>query len=224
MSEDSAHPKGKSQNRPILIGLTGGIASGKSTAAGMFAALDVPVVDADQVARELVLPGQPALTEILQVFGPQAGDETSGLDRRYLREVVFKDDQARERLESILHPAIRAQMFHRALSLLDHYVVLEIPLLVENKLAEYMDRVLVIDCSVDTQIARATQRDNSDPALIRALMATQASRQERLDQAHDVVLNEQDEATLGQCIEQLHQVYLSLSVADAGRYPPIRLP
>ena len=210
--------------RPILIGLTGGIASGKSLAARYFGDRDVPLIDADQIARELVLPGQAALKEIIQVFGSDAGSEDTGLDRAFMRQRVFSDDNARKKLENILHPAIRANMFSRALSLTEHYVVLEIPLLVENKLNAYVDRVLVVDCSVETQIARLAHRDQENPNTIKALIDSQATREERLSVAHDVILNEQDLGTLEQCVDQLHQVYMRLTVETISRYPGIRLP
>ena len=211
-------------DRPILIGLTGGIASGKSSAARCFAELGVPLVDADQIARELVEPGQPALAEILYIFGPEAGDMETGLNREYLRSRVFSDDEARKQLESVLHPEIRAKMFDRALSFTHHYVVLEIPLLVENGLGGYVDRVLVIDCRVETQIARVQARDGSEPEVIQGLIDAQASREDRLAAAHDVVSNESDLDTLTHCIHQIHEVYSSLGLEDIAHYPSIRLP
>lgn len=211
-------------NRPILIGLTGGIASGKSSAARCFADLGVPLIDADQIARELVQPGQPALAEILYIFGPDAGDMDTGLNRDYMRQRVFSDDDARKQLESVLHPEIRTKMFERALSLTDHYVVLEIPLLVENRLAGFVDRVLVIDCRVETQIARVQARDGSTPEVIQGLLDAQASREDRLAVAHDVVLNESDLETLTLCIRQIHQLYSELPLEDITHYPSIRLP
>lgn len=212
------------EDRPLVIGLTGGIGSGKSAAAKAFERLGVPRIDADRVARELVQPQQPALAQIIEEFGEKAGTLETGLDRQYMRQYVFSDDGARKRLEQILHPAIRAKMFQQALAQESHYVILEIPLLVENGLQDRVDRVLLVDCTVATQIQRVSRRDNENPNTIRALIAAQASREQRLAVAHDVILNEHSLDVLEECVTVLHDAYQKLDQSTVSQYPPIRLP
>ena len=175
------------------IGLTGGIASGKSVADRAFAALGVPVLDADVLARELVEPGQPALVEIRARFGADVLQADGRLDRPALRQRVFADDEARRALEAILHPRIRAELQRRSAEAPGDLVVASIPLLAEGGGREAyptLARILVIDVAPKTQLARLMQRDGIDETLARRMIAAQASREARLAIADDILRNE----------------------------------
>ncbi len=198
---------------PFRVGLTGGVASGKSTAAERFTELGVEVVDADRIARELVAPGTPLLERIRRIFGPEFIDGSGQLDRRRLRERVFADEAARRTLEALLHPAIRDAMERRAEAAASPYVVLMIPLLVEKGLKSLVDRVLVVDLPEEEQIRRLCARDAIDPALARRMVASQASRRERLAAADDVLLNTGDREALRRAVDRLHEDYLKQAAA-----------
>ena len=191
--------------------MTGGIASGKSLVADGFARLGVPVVDTDIVARQVVEPGAPALREIVAAFGEAVVDDTGGLDRRALREIVFSDDASRKRLESILHPVIRDETFRQAEAAVGPYVIIVVPLLFESPMKEAMDRILVVDCSEETQLKRLMSRDNESAEQARRIMATQASRKERLSIADDVIVNDRTPAVAREAITALHESYLALA-------------
>ena len=193
------------------VGLTGGIGCGKSEAARAFAALGIPVIDADQIARDLVIPGSPALEEIVAEFGPQVLAQDSSLDRRALRERVFTDPPARKRLEAILHPRVRDEMVLRQDRLDGPYCILVIPLLFEAGLETLVDRVLVVDCTEDQQIARVAARDGVERRLIEAIMASQIPRGERLARADDVLDNSGDPRELTAQVARLHARYLQLA-------------
>ena len=175
---------------PLRIGLTGGIASGKSTVAEMFAELGIPVIDADVIAREVVEPGQPALDEIRARFGDDMVDAQGRLDRAAMRSAVFADDDARRDLEAILHPRIGAETRRQAEAAGGDYQLIVVPLLVESALRQFVDRVLVVDCSEETQLERLLARDAESPEQARRMLAAQASRQERLEIASDVIVND----------------------------------
>jgi dephospho-CoA kinase len=196
---------------PFRIGLTGGIASGKTAVAEAFARRGVPIVDTDVIAREVVEPGRPALAEVVAAFGPGVLGSDGRLDRRALRAVVFADPALRKRLESILHPAIRAEMQRQAATAVGPYVVIAIPLLVENRLQAQVDRVLVVDCPPEVQLARLLARDGETPAGARAILAAQATRDERLAVAHDVIVNDGSLADLDARVGALHDRYLELA-------------
>ncbi|MBZ0221867.1 MAG: dephospho-CoA kinase, partial [Dokdonella sp.] len=177
---------------PFTIALTGGIASGKSAVSERLAALGARVLDADVLARELVLPGTPALAEIVDVFGARMTAADGSLDRRALRERIFDDAGARDALNAILHPRIRAALRERAAQTpRDRYAVLAIPLLVENRRHyDWVDRVLVVDAPRKLQLARLLARDGIAPELAEAMLDAQATREQRLAIADDVVRNE----------------------------------
>ena len=200
---------------PLRIGLTGGIASGKSAVASAFARRGVPIVDSDRLAREVVEPGRPALAAVLREFGPEMLGRDGRLDRRRLRAVVFADEGRRRRLEAILHPAIRAASAAEVASLAAPYVVIAIPLLVETGERSAVDRVLVVDCPPETQLARLLARDRETPDGARAILAAQASRAARLAAADDVVANTGSLADLDAAVSALHERYLAL--AAGGR-------
>ena len=181
-----------SNNKPLRIGLTGGIASGKSTVANIFAELGVPVIDTDVIAREIVQPGQPALDEIRAAFGNRVFRPDGNLDRAAMRTIVFADETARRDLEKILHPRIREAAIRQADRAGGDYQVIVVPLLVESPLRSFVDRVLVVDCDEQTQVARLLARDAESAQQARRIIAAQASREDRLAIADDVINNDGD--------------------------------
>jgi dephospho-CoA kinase len=191
-----------------VIGLTGGIASGKSAAADYFATLGVPVIDADLIARELVEPGQPALEKICQRFGQAILLENGELNRAAMRESIFNDAQARHDLEAILHPLIRGVITERLSALDACYCIVVIPLLAESGNWEMLDRKLVIDCPEPLQLQRLQQRDQLDLEEAKRILNAQASREQRKAIADDIVDNSHDLAHLQNAIEKLHEKYL----------------
>ena len=199
--------------RPLRIGLTGGIASGKSTVASFFADLGVPVIDTDVIAREVVAKGAPALDEIRTEFGDEVFDVDGMLDRKRMRNLVFSDDSKRRQLEGILHPRIREAALNQAEAVTDPYMIIVVPLLVESPMKEFMDRVLVVDCSEEVQLSRLLERDTENDEQARRIIAAQASRNERLAIADDVVLNDAGLDQTRTRIEALHKKYLELSAS-----------
>src|SRR6202167_2426077 len=197
--------------RRLRIGLTGGIASGKSTAAARFAELGVPVIDADEVARAVVAPGESGYAQVVNRFGRGILAADGGLDRRALRDRVFADPGERQDLEAILHPLIRAEMQRRANAAPGPYVVLAIPLLVESGRREQVDRVLVVDVDEAAQLERLMRRDASTQAQARAILAAQASRSVRLQVADDVLVNSGSVAELREAVDRLHERYLAMA-------------
>jgi dephospho-CoA kinase len=194
----------------LTVGLTGGIGCGKSRVSELFRQMDVPVIDADRVAREMVEPGQPALAEIRQRFGEGILLPTGKLDRRQLRAIVFRDPQARHDLERILHPRILAQMQEKLASLDTRYAILSIPLLLETG-RQGVDRVLVIDCPPELQVKRVCARDQITPKQVRKIMATQVDRQTRLAAADDLIDNTGPPEALEPQIRALHTRYSTRS-------------
>ena len=193
------------------IGLTGGIASGKSTVADFFAALGVPVVDTDVIAREVVAPGESALSEIRDAFGGDVIAEDGSLDRARLRKIVFADEARRMDLEGILHPRIRATALRQASLASGPYVIIAVPLLYESPLNKAMNRILVVDCSEETQLQRLLARDNESEDQARRIIAAQASRAERLSIADDVISSETSLADTRDAVGSLHESYLTLA-------------
>lgn len=197
-----------------FVVLTGGIASGKSEVERRFAALGVAVIDADQIARELVEPGQAALAEIVTTFGATVLTADGHLDRRALRKQIFADTAARQRLESLLHPRIRAEMKARATHVAGDYAVLAIPLLTENPGAyAWADRVLVVDVPRSMQIDRLMQRDGITTELAESMLAAQAGREQRLAMADDIIDNSGPLTALNDVVKTLHERYRTLSQA-----------
>jgi dephospho-CoA kinase len=199
----------------LRIGLTGGIASGKSTVAQRFLELGVPVIDADESSRFVVAAGQPGWAEVTQRFG--TGILTAGgeLDRRALRNMVFADSERRRELEAILHPLIRADMERRASAAVGPYLVLAIPLLVEGGPSHRIDRILVVDLPEDVQLERVMNRDGGTMEQARAILAAQASRASRIQAADDVLLNSGTVSELRQAVDGLHERYLRLAAIDS---------
>jgi dephospho-CoA kinase len=201
---------------PLRIGLTGGIASGKSAVAGAFERLGVPTIDTDRLAREVVEPGQPAFDAVVAAFGPEVVGADGRLDRRALRARVFADAAVRHRLEAILHPAIRAATAAAVATVSAPYVVIAIPLLVETGQRAAFDRVLVVDCPPDVQLARLRERDAESAAGAAAILAAQASRESRLAAADDVIDNSGSLAALEAAVRSLHGRYLTLAAGAAA--------
>lgn len=195
----------------LVVGLTGGIGSGKTAVSDRFAQLGIPVIDTDLIARELVEPGQPALAEIAAGFGVDCLDDQGRIDRARLRQRVFADDKGRRRLEAILHPRIRTMARQRIAALTTPYCLLVIPLLVETGMTDLVDRVLVVDAPEEVQIRRVMTRDQIDEAQTRRILAAQASRDQRLALADEVLENSGDFVKLKLQIADLHQHYLCLA-------------
>jgi dephospho-CoA kinase len=197
--------------RPLLIGLTGGIASGKSAVAEIFAQLGAPVLDTDQIARDVVEPGTPTLARLVAEFGPEILDANGRLDRARMRARVFADPEQRKRLEAITHPAIREELAARAQRAQGPYQIHVIPLLVESGRADLYDRVLLVDTSEEAQLKRLLARDGSSQEQARQILAAQASREDRLDAADDVIVNTGTLQDLHQFVQTLHRNYTMLS-------------
>jgi len=197
--------------RRLRIGLTGGIASGKSTVAQRLVELGIPVIDADESSRFVVAPGQPGLAELTKRFG--TGILTAGgeLDRRALRNSVFADPQLRRDLEAILHPLIRVDMEQRASAAAGPYLVMAIPLLVEGGNQGQVDRILVVDVDEDVQLKRVMARDSTTLEQARAILEAQAQRAARLRAADDVIVNSGTVSDLRQAVDGLHERYLRLA-------------
>ena len=196
----------------LVIGLTGGIAAGKTAVTRRFEALGVHVHDADVAARDVIEPGTSGLAEVVAAFGADVLDDAGRLDRAAMRQRVFADPGARRTLEAIIHPRVRQWLHDRAMAETGPYSRLAIPLLVENiEHYRWIDRVLLVDAPEATQLARLTARDGIDETLARRMLANQAVREERLAIAHDVIDNSGDEAALDQAVVHLHQRYLELA-------------
>ncbi len=205
--------------RPLRIGLTGGAGSGKSTVAQLFGALGVPVIDADQVARDVVAPGTALLAQVLERFGEQLRRPDGSLDRAALRRLVFEHPARRRELEALLHPAIRERTEQLAARAAGPYQIHVIPLLVETGARARFERVLVVDCPPELQLARLQARDGCDAQQARAMLASQASRSARLAAADDVILNDADAGALAPRVAALHRKYLSLAHAAQRAAP-----
>jgi dephospho-CoA kinase len=197
--------------RNYRVGLTGGIASGKSTAAKFFGALGVPILDSDQIARDVVEPGQPPLERLVERFGPKILTADGHLDRPALRDIVFSDPKARADLEALTHPAIGAAMEARAAAAGGPYQILVVPLLVEKNLSSHVDRVLVVDCDEELQLRRLRARDGSTEEQARAILNAQAPRAARLKAADDVITNDADMSAVQTQVAALHALYLELA-------------
>ncbi len=191
------------------IGLTGGIASGKSTVANLFAELGVPIVDTDLLSREVVAPGSPLLREITDHFGEQIRSGDGSLNRQELRKRIFSDPKERQWLETQLHPAIRQLTDARSEAATGPYVIVAIPLLVETGGAARFDRVLVVDCDPDLQLARLMARDGTGREEALRMLAAQAPRSERLAVADDVIHNDGALASLRDQVAKLHLEYVA---------------
>lgn len=198
-------------SKRFVVGLTGGIGSGKSTIAQLFADLDVDLVDADLLAREVVEPGSIALPRIAEHFGDSVVAADGTLQRADLRKLIFDNGEEKRWLENLLHPLIRELMLLRISQSSSAYCMLVSPLLLETDQCNLVDRILVIDVSEATQLSRTLSRDNSEVATIKSIMNAQISRQQRLHRADDILDNEADASTLPRQVAALHEHYIQLS-------------
>jgi dephospho-CoA kinase len=196
----------------LIIGLTGGIGSGKTTAAKFFAALGADVVDTDTIAHELTRPEGAAIADIGQIFTGKFITEEGALNRKKMRSLIFSDESARRKLEAILHPLIRIEVARCVAVFSAPYGIIVAPLLLETGgYREIIQRTLIVDCDEQEQLARTNARAGMDEKIVRAIMATQLSREERLQQADDVIINDADISHLQRQIEALHKKYLVLA-------------
>ncbi|ROO12747.1 dephospho-CoA kinase [Pseudomonas fluorescens] len=201
--------------KPWILGLTGGIGSGKSAAAQHFIDLGVHVVDADHAARWVVEPGRPALAKIAEHFGPSVLQADGTLDRAALRKLIFEEPEQRRWLEALLHPLIAEEIAHHLALAKSPYAILVSPLLIESGQYAMTQRILVIDAPQQLQIERTLQRDQTSEQQVQAILKAQSSREDRVSRADDVVVNDRDLAWLHSEVERLHHFYLTLSGGQA---------
>lgn len=195
----------------LVIGLTGGIGSGKTAASDYLASKGICVVDADLAARIVVEPGQPALAAIRQRFGDTVIQADGALDRRALREIVFADNNARKDLEAITHPAIGAEIVRQLSASTSAYTLLVSPLLLESSQHKLAHRILLIDVPEEVQLRRTASRDKVAEAQVKAIIAAQMPREEKRRRADDIVMNDADLASLHQQLDALHATYLKMA-------------
>ena len=194
-----------------VIGVTGGIGSGKTAVSDHFESLGITVVDADIASRTVVEPGKPALTKIAEHFGADILLDDGALDRAKLRAAIFRDDSERQWLEALLHPLIREEIVNGLDNAKSSYALLVSPLLVESGQNQFVERVLVVDVPESLQLERTVKRDSNSEEQVKAIIAAQASRQQRLDYADDVITNDDSLSQLQSQVEELHQQYLELA-------------
>ncbi|WP_374572867.1 dephospho-CoA kinase [Acinetobacter sp.] len=207
----------------FVVGLTGGIGSGKSAASAWFESQGITVVDADVAAREIVQKGQPALAQIQQAFGGWVLLDNGELNRRALREHIFKAPEARKVLEQITHPAIRSSIIQQLQQAASPYVLLASPLLFETSQHELAQRTLLIDASEELQIQRASQRDGQNEEQIKKIIAAQMPRAQKQQRADDIVLNDGHLDHLYLHLQPLHEKYLALAEKTASPADQFRL-
>ncbi|MGS2720787.1 dephospho-CoA kinase [Paraglaciecola aestuariivivens] len=195
----------------LVVGVTGGIGSGKTTVTDLFALHQIDVIDADVIARQVVEPNTPALATIVDKFGADILQANGELDRAKLRALIFSQPSHKDWLNQLLHPAIRQQMVAQTQQARSPYCMLSVPLLVENNLTELVDRVLIVDLDETKQLQRTVLRDKSNQQQIQAIMQSQASREARLAVADDVINNNGEPQDLLEQVNQLHQTYLKLA-------------
>ncbi len=195
----------------LKIGLTGGIGCGKSTVARIFEQLKTPVIDADEIAHQLVAIGQPALAQIQQDFGTVVFKPDGSLDRKKLSEIVFSDPEQKQKLESILHPLVYRSIQAKIKQLNTPYCIICIPLIFETNMTQLVDRILVVDCSFETQIERVQKRDNMTIERIQSIINSQVSRAFRKAHANDLIDNSETDDRLAEAVKKLHNLYLSIS-------------
>lgn len=200
----------------MIVGLTGGIGSGKSAAADLFAAQGIELVDTDVLAREVVESGSPALAAIAERFGSEILDASGALDRARLRAIIFANPEQKVWLEGLLHPLINALMLSRLSACTGPYCLLVSPLLLETEQANAVDRILVIDVCRETQLARTLQRDGSKRETVEAIIDSQIPRSERLKRADDIISNESDLETLAKAVLAQHQTYCAMAEKARG--------
>lgn len=201
----------------LVIGLTGGIGSGKTAVADLFADHGVPVIDADELAHDVMMPDRPAFDAIVHEFGGEMLTTSGELDRRRLRELVFADDEKRRRLEAIIHPLVYAEIERRLSALDADYAIVVVPLLIETGGTKLVDRVLVVDAPESLQIERVSRRDGTTAEAVEQILAAQLDRESRLAAADDIIENDSSEASLDEKVSALHRRYLDDSSRVASR-------
>ncbi len=194
----------------IKIGLTGGIGSGKSTITDLFSQYNIPIIDADIIAHQLVEPGQPALLQLQQLFGKSILNNDATLNRGYLRDLVFSDKEKKIQLEAVLHPLVFQKMQSECDKQNSHYGILSIPLLIETKMTDFVDHILVVDCPVETQVERVKLRDKLSSERILSIISSQTSRKTRLSYADNIIDNSNSASQLAEQVKKLHNHYLNL--------------
>lgn len=195
----------------FVVGLTGGIGSGKSTVATLFAAKGIPIIDADEIARAITQPDKPALRAIIEIFGSNILLANGHLDRATLKKIVFSDPVLRKKLEDLLHPLIRSEMKSRIESLDAPYCILMIPLLLETAPNPLVKRILIVDTHEHLQVSRATLRDKITKEDVEAIMNTQINRKKRLEITDDVIFNDGKYEDLIPQIDKFHELYTYLA-------------
>jgi dephospho-CoA kinase len=195
----------------LVVGLTGGIGSGKTTVANGFSALGVPVIDTDVLARELVEPGQPALDKIISTFGTEVTAADGRLDRNYMRQLIFTDPARKAQLEAILHPKIRQRIRTLLADIRSAYCIVVIPLLFETRQTDLVDRILVVDSPEKEQLTRVAARDSLSDNAIMAIINSQANRNTRLAAADDIIVNDRGMSELTGHIQKLHRYYMDIT-------------
>lgn len=205
----------------LRVGLTGGIASGKTTACSIFSELGVPVIDADTISHQLVARGKPALEEIKKSFGNTILNKSGELDRDIMRNIIFNNRKARKKLENILHPLVYREIEKMVNKLTNPYCIICIPLLLETKWGDKVDRILVIDVPENIQVERAALRDRNNNMDIQKIIHTQVSRQDRLEAADDIIINDGDIENLRNRINELNDKYNNLSAVSKSNYTGI---
>lgn len=198
----------------LIIALTGGIGSGKTTVSEIFKSKNIPIIDTDVIARQIVEQDKPAYIEILKIFGKEILNKDNSINRQALRKLIFSSTEKRLQLESFLHPEIWQEVKSQLSSLTSPYCIIVVPLLFENLTkitAVKFDRILVIDTEEDMQIKRSQKRDDSDIEVIKNIMKSQVSRQTRTDAADDIILNTENLDSLNKKVNSLHQQYIKLS-------------
>jgi len=195
----------------FIVGLTGGIGSGKTTVSNLFAERGITVVDADVIARQVVKPGTPLLAAIHEYFGDNVLLEDGNLNRRWLREAIFGNQEDKKWLESVMHPAIRNELLSQLRQASSEYAILSAPLLIENQLTRFCDRVLVVDVSEEAQYQRTINRDQSNAEQVRKIIESQVSRSTRLKAADDVIDNSGNPEQLPDQVQKLHESYLKFA-------------
>ena len=195
----------------LIIGLTGGIGSGKSTVANMFAELGVPIIDMDLIARQVVEPGQPALQQIINTFGDDLLKDDGQLNRQQLSQIIFNSTEKRRQLEAILHPLIREETERQLEQLEAPYCIVVIPLLLESDQRSLVDRILVIDIPESLQISRTIQRDGVSAEQVEKILASQVDRQSRLTAADDIINNSGELEALRLQVKELDQSYRAIA-------------
>lgn len=211
MPDTQSHTAAGNRHRPLVIGLTGGIGSGKSAVAGYFSALGITVIDADELAHALVAPGKPAFGQIVATFGPHAVAADGSLDRAFLRRRIFSDTEDKQKLEAILHPLIRERMRQLLATATGPYSIAVIPLLLETGQADLVDRILVVDAPETMQRQRVAERDGLPMSAISDIMASQVDRDTRIAAADDIISNDGDLDALRSRVGELHNHYLELA-------------